>query len=137
MDSNSTVLLVEDEESDLKHWSDILRKLDYSVLEATDPRLGLRTCREHKVDCVVLDLDMPESGFAFLIELIENHQRPIVPVIVLTRLMNRNVLEMARNNGAHACLIKHRTSAQELHQAIQNAMASVAAMRTSLPPSPQ
>ena len=129
----ATILLIDDNEEDLKYWSDSLRRsaANYTVLESSNAGAGLDLCRARTVDCVVLDLDMPKSGFHVLLELIPDRQRPQVAVVVLTHLPHPNLFEMATHNGARACLLKQSTSAQELDLTIQQAIASVKAMRSS------
>lgn len=128
-----TVLIIDDNEEDLKHWSDALKRSssNYTVLESSSARAGLDLCRAQAVDCVVLDLDMPESGFNVLLELIPERQRPEVAVLVLTHLPHPNLFEMAKHNGAQACLLKQSTSPQEFKQAIQHAVGAVKALRSS------
>ena len=123
----NTIVLIEDNEKDLHYWSTTLRSapFNYTVLESSDAESGLTLCRDRAVDCVLLDLDMPESGFHVLLELIPNRSRPRIPVIILTHLPHPNLWEMAKHNGAQACLLKQRTSAEELHCAIQSAINSV------------
>jgi CheY-like chemotaxis protein len=124
-----TIVLIEDNEEDLQYWSRTLRSapFNYTVLESSDAQSGLDLCRDGAIDCVLLDLDMPESGFHVLLELIPNRSRPRIPVIILTHLPHPNLWEMAKHNGAQACLLKQRTSAEELHCAIQTAISSVKA----------
>lgn len=126
----ATVLVIDDSEEDLKHWSNALRQFSrYTVLEAASAGDALTLCASRPVDCVVLDLDMPESGFHVLLELVPDRRQPKVPVIVLTHLPHPNLFEMAKHNGAQACLLKQSTSAQDLDQAVQQAMAAVKAAR--------
>ena len=58
-----TVLIVDDEEEELRYWADLVRNLgkNYTVLTALDRQSAHAICREHRVDCVLLDLDMPGS----------------------------------------------------------------------------
>ncbi|HSF70134.1 MAG TPA: response regulator [Nitrospira sp.] len=125
----STVLIIDDNEEDLKYWSDSLRQSasHFTVLESSSAAGGLELCRSRAVDCVVLDLDMPESGFHVLLELVPERLRPKVAVIVLTHLPHPNLFEMAKHNGAQACLLKQSTSPQDLKQAIQQAVDAVKA----------
>lgn len=88
-------------------------------------------CRNQNVDCVVLDLDMPESGFHVLLELVPDRRRPQVAVIVLTHLPHPNLFEMARHNGAQACLLKQSTTVQDLEHSVGEALAAVRAMRSA------
>jgi DNA-binding NarL/FixJ family response regulator len=127
----TTVLLIDDNDEDRKYWGEVLKKssLNYMVLEASSGDAGLDLCRSHQIDCVVLDLDMQESGFHALFNLISDRKRPEIAVVILTHLPHPNLLEMAMHNGAQACLIKQTTSAEDLDNAIQTAVASVKAKR--------
>jgi CheY-like chemotaxis protein len=127
-----TVLLIEDEPADLAFWSSALRTCasQYSVLEATSDQEGLELLEQHKVDCVVLDLDLSAtSGFQLLLELVPNRHRPEIAVLILTHLWNPTLAQMSLDNGAQAHLIKDRTSADALDNAIQNAVTAVASAR--------
>jgi CheY-like chemotaxis protein len=128
----ATVLVIDDNAEDLKYWSDLLRRSseNYTVLESSSAAAGLELCRARTVDCVVLDLDMPESGFHVLLELVPDRQRPQVAVIVLTHLPHPNLFDMAKHNGAQACLLKQSTTVQELEHTVQQALAVVRAKRS-------
>jgi CheY-like chemotaxis protein len=121
------VLIIDDNEEDLKYWSRALKNssLNYSVLESTSAESGLKLFRENVVDCVLLDLDMPVSGFHALLELIPDRTRPKIAVIILSHLNHPNLFEMAKHNGAQACLLKQRTSTKDLDMAIQQAIDAV------------
>jgi CheY-like chemotaxis protein len=125
----ATVLVVDDNEEDRKHWADSLRRAssNYNVLEASTAVAALDLCESRTVDCVILDLDMPESGFHVLLQLVPDRHRPRIPVIVLTHLPHPNLFEMAKHNGAQDCLLKQSTSIQDLDKAIQQAIAAVKA----------
>ena len=128
---HATVLIIDDDEGDLKYWSDTVRNFapNYTVLSAPDCRSGLAICRDRTVDCVLLDLDMPESGFFALIELVPDRERPAVAVIFLTYLVHPILAEMTKHNGAQAWMVKQHTSAEELGTAIQQAISSVKSTR--------
>ena len=129
----ATVLLIDDNEEERRYWSDSLRRASakYTVLEASSAAAGLDVCRNQAVDCVVLDLDMPESGFHVLLELVPDRRRPHVAVIVLTHLPHPNLFDMAKHNGAQACLLKQSTTVQELEHSVEEALAAVRAMRSA------
>ena len=127
----TTVLVIDDNDEDRKHWCDALKHSahNYTVLEASNGQSGLELCRSQRVDCIVLDLDMRESGFYVLFDLIRDRTRPQIAVVILTHLLAPNLLEMAKHNGAQVCLGKEATSAQDLENAIQNAVAAVRSKR--------
>jgi DNA-binding NarL/FixJ family response regulator len=96
------------------------------MLKAPTAKAGLDLCQYQKVDCVVLDLDMNESsGFDVLVNLIPDRNRPKIAVVVLTHLNNPALRESVLYFGAQACLLKRSTSARDLDEAIQKALASI------------
>ena len=126
--SSATVLMIDDNAEDLEAWSKLLAESSsrYVILTAQTVRAGLAFCRDQKVDCVVLDLDMDDSsGFEVLLSLIPDPKRPPIAVVVLTRLTNPTMHETVLHHGAQACLVKRRTSAIDLREAIEKAIVSV------------
>ena len=122
-----TILIVDDDAEALARWASGLRECSsgYTVLKASTVRAALDLCSYQKVDCVVLDLDMDDaSGFEVLLALVPDREHRDIAVIVLTRLISETLHQMAMEYGAQACLVKQRTSAQLLDQAIQTAIAS-------------
>ena len=105
----------------------MLRSLDrnYTVLTARDSESALRICRNRTVDCVLLDLDMPESGFNALLALVPDPKHPAIAVIILTRLVYATLREVVTNCGAQDWFVKRETSREQLDTAIQRAVASI------------
>ena len=78
---------------------------------------------------MVLELSLPDqSGFQTLVDLVPIASRPHVAVIVLTLMTHRGVWELAKQNGAYACLAKTFTTGDDLDKAIQRAIAFVGQM---------
>ena len=128
------VLLIDDDSEYLAFWARTLtnRSSNYSVIQASSVQEGLEAFRAQKVDCVILDLDFPDSsGFQFLIDVVPNRDRPEIAIVCLTRLRNPTLREMAVRNGAQAYLVKQSTSADELDKVIQEAIVSVASAVTT------
>jgi len=107
--SCTTILLIDDDQRDVIYWSDAVRKLgkNYTVLTALDRKSALAICKDRTVDCVLLDLDMPESGFDLLLELVPDP------------------CEIAKLHGAQGWCVKRDTSAEQLDNAIQEAVVSI------------
>ena len=123
-----TVLIIDDEPEVLDALQRGLQRCssDYTVLKADTVSSALDLCRYQAFDCVVLDLDMNDaSGFEVLFSLVPDRLHREIPVVVLTRLISPSLHEMAVQFGAMASLIKQRTSPQQLHTAIQSAIAAV------------
>ena len=99
---------------------------DYLIHEATDAEAGLALYRSHRIDCVVLSLDLPDrSGFKLLIEFVPIASRPNVAVLALTNRTQPGIHEIATQNGAYACFVKKFTAGDDLERAIVRAMACV------------
>ena len=91
--------------------------------------IGLALYRSQRIDCVILELDFPDrSGFEVFISLVPLVRRPTVAVVVLTRLTHRGLWDLAKRNGAYACLVKEDTSGEELDHVIQSAIAMIGAL---------
>ena len=131
--TRTTVLIIDDNYNDRKYWANALREssFNYLVLEASDAEDGRKILQKQKVDCVLLDFDMPLSGFFTLLELVPDRARPKIAVIMLTCLVHPVWPELTKQHGAQAWLVKQCTSAEDLHHAIQKAIASVKALRGS------
>ena len=127
-DLTTSVLFIDANDADRKFFSEGLksRSPDYRILEATDGESGIALCRSQRIDCVILDTDFPDrSGFEFLVSLVPRARRPNVAVIVLTSLTHLGIWELARKNGAYACLVKQFTSAETLDHVIRKAISMV------------
>jgi CheY-like chemotaxis protein len=128
-ETTATVLLIDDNSDDLRDWSNRLKtcSADYCVLTATSGKAALEVFDHQRIDCVVLDLDLPDSsGFELLFHFIADRTPPQIPVIVLTRLWNPTIHQLAVDHGALACFIKSRASALDLNEAIQRGLATAA-----------
>ena len=66
----STILIVEDNEKNLKLVRDVLRHRGHSTVEAMTGRAGLRLAREAKPDLILMDIQLPDiDGISALREL--------------------------------------------------------------------
>jgi CheY-like chemotaxis protein len=127
----TSVLLIDGSQNQRTYWADQLRRCssDYEIVEASDAQSGLDLYRSRRVDCVVLELSLPDqSGWKTLVNLVPVVSMPDIPVIVLTTMTHRGVWELAKQNGAYTCLAKDFTSGEDLDKAIQRALAFVGQM---------
>jgi DNA-binding NarL/FixJ family response regulator len=127
----TVVLLIDGSMEQRTYWADELKRCspDYEILETSDGHSGLHLCRSRRIDCVVLELSLPDqSGLQTLVDLVPIASRPHVAVIVLTLMTQRGVWELAKENGAYACLAKTFTTGDDLDKAIQRAIAFVGQM---------
>ena len=131
----TSVLFIEDDSKDFLFWSHALQQCprNYVFSHAYTGGLGVEIFKASKFNCVVLDLDLPDSSYDVMQTLIPNQSQTQVPIVVLTGLKNANLHEIALYMGVKKCLLKQDTSGQVLDLAIQNAVASVAAYQEKDP----
>ena len=123
-----TVLLIDAHKEDREYWAQrlLLSSPDYVVLEAETGAAGQVICRSQRIDCVVLELTLPDmSGFQALTQLISRAYEPEPAVIFLSRTTLQPMAELALRNGAQAYLIKSHISGDDLDRAIRNALSPV------------
>jgi len=127
----TSVLLIDGSNNQRAYWADQLKNcsLDYEIIEATDAQSGLDLYRSRRVDCVVLELALPDQlGFQLLVDLVPIPSRPDIAVIVLTQMTHRGVWELAKQKGAYACFAKRHTTGEDLDRVIHRAVAFVGLM---------
>ena len=123
-----TVLLIDAHKDDRQYWAQrlLISSPDYVVLEAETGAAALAICRSQRVDCVVLELTLPDmSGFQALTQLVPRAYYPAPAVIFLSRTTLQPMAELAMKNGAQAYLIKSHICGDDLDRAIRNALAPV------------
>ena len=125
---STSVLVIDGFDAERRFFAEQLRhcSLDYQIIEAADGQSGLDVYRSRRIDCVVLEIALPDrSGFEVLMKLVPHASRPHVAVIMLTQVPYRGLWELAYKNGARGCLSKHHTTGEELDKTIQRAVAFV------------
>ena len=99
------------------------------VLEAACGESGYKLFQSRHIDCVVLDLEMPESGLFTLIRLIPDPTRRHVPIVILTKLAQPALMKLMKSLGAYECLVKEYCSAERLADTIRQAIVIVKSER--------
>ena len=123
-----TVLLIDAHKVDRQYWAQrlLISSPDYVVLEAETGAAALAICRSQRVDCVVLELTLPDmSGFQALTQLVPRAYYPEPAVIFLSRTTLQPMADLTMKNGAQAYLIKSHISGDDLDRAIRKALAPV------------
>jgi len=81
----STILIVEDNEKNMKLARDVLQARGYATLEATTGEDGVRLAREHRPELVLMDIQLPGiSGIEALRELRADPSTAAIPVLAVT-----------------------------------------------------
>lgn len=128
MSDTKSILFIDGHDQDRWYYVHRLKltSQDYLIFEAATGQAGLDLCSSHSIDCVILEIDLPDmSGFEVLAKLVPIANHPELPVIMLTRLSNPDLLDLAKKNGAQVGLRKLGTSGDILDQTILKAIATV------------
>jgi two-component system cell cycle response regulator DivK len=81
----SVILIVEDNERNLKLVRDVLQVKGYTTLEAITGEEGVRLATEHKPDLVLMDIQLPGiNGIEALRIMRANPETAAIPVIAVT-----------------------------------------------------
>jgi two-component system cell cycle response regulator DivK len=81
----STILIVEDNDKNMKLARDVLQAKGYATLEATTGEDGVRIARERRPDLVLMDIQLPGiSGIEALRQLRADEATAAIPVIAVT-----------------------------------------------------
>src|SRR6266496_3741552 len=82
---SKTVLLIEDNENDIKAIQNALRAVNYTVITAPTARQAFVTIFKSPPDIIILDINLPDlDGFHVAKELKRNMMLRHIPVIILT-----------------------------------------------------
>src|SRR5215831_4890889 len=98
MSNSSLILFIDGNLKDSDYYTQrlLISSPDFEILHAVTGQMGLTLCQWHPIDCVVMELDLPDiSGFQVLSKLISRPFYPSIPVIILTKLANQYLLEAA------------------------------------------
>jgi two-component system, cell cycle response regulator DivK len=83
--TRAKILLVEDNEKNMKLFRDVLRTAGYETLEATTGQGAVEIAVEHEPDVVLMDVQLPDiDGVEALRRLRANRRTAAIPVIALT-----------------------------------------------------
>lgn len=101
------ILIVEDNEKNLKLARDILRFHGFRVVEAMTAGEGLAAAREHQPDLVLMDVQLPDmDGVSALAELRRDENTAAIPAIAITAFAMKGDRERLLAAGFNGYLSK-------------------------------
>lgn len=104
---SKTVLIVEDNELNMKLFHDLLEAQGYDTLQTKDGREALQLAREHHPDLVLMDIQLPEvSGLEVTKWIKEDEKLRDIPVIAVTAFAMKGDEEKIRQGGCEAYIAK-------------------------------
>ena len=102
-----TVMIVEDNELNMKLFNDLLESRGYSVIQTRNGLEALDLARAHRPDLILMDIQLPEvSGLVVTKWLKEDDELQSIPVIAVTAFAMKGDEERIRQGGCEAYLSK-------------------------------
>jgi two-component system cell cycle response regulator DivK len=104
---SKTVLIVEDNELNMKLFRDLLEAHGYATLQTRNGIEALSLAREHQPDLILMDIQLPEvSGLDVTKWLKEDEHLRHIPVIAVTAFAMKGDEERIREGGCEAYISK-------------------------------
>jgi two-component system cell cycle response regulator DivK len=101
------VLIVEDNELNMKLFHDLLEAQGYEILETREGLAALSLAREHRPDLILMDIQLPEiSGLEVTKWLKDDETLAHIPVIAVTAFAMKGDEERIRAGGCAAYIAK-------------------------------
>ncbi|MEP3277082.1 MAG: response regulator [Stappiaceae bacterium] len=102
-----TVLIVEDNELNMKLFHDLLDANGYQTLQTRTGHEALDLAREHRPDLILMDIQLPEvSGLDVTRWIKEDDDLKTIPVIAVTAFAMKGDEERIRQGGCEAYISK-------------------------------
>jgi two-component system cell cycle response regulator DivK len=103
----STILIVEDNEMNMKLARDVLQAKGYATLEAANGEDGVRLALQHKPDLVLMDIQLPDiNGIEAFRRIRANPDTAAVPIVAFTASVTANDLSQIDAAGFDAFIGK-------------------------------
>src|SRR5436853_3510179 len=101
------VLIVEDNELNMKLFNDLLEAHGYFTLQTKDGVEALRLARTHRPDLILMDIQLPEvSGLEVTKWLKEDDDLRSIPIIAVTAFAMKGDEQKIRDGGCEAYIAK-------------------------------
>ena len=102
-----TVLVVEDNELNMKLFHDLLEGIGYNIVETRNGLEAIDLARKHKPDLILMDIQLPEvSGLEVTKWIKEDDALRHIPVIAVTAFAMKGDEERIRQGGCEAYMSK-------------------------------
>ena len=106
--ASKTILVVEDNELNMKLFCDLLKARGYNVLQAQEAATGLQIARERRPDLIIMDIQLPGeiSGLEASGSLKRDETLKAIPIIAVTAFAMKGDEEKILGAGCNAYLSK-------------------------------
>jgi len=107
MTSVPRIMIVEDNDLNMKLFNDLLEACGYQTIQTRDGTDVLRIAREEKPDLILMDIQLPEvSGLDVTKWLKEDPELKAIPVIAVTAFAMKGDEEKIRQGGCEGYISK-------------------------------
>jgi two-component system cell cycle response regulator DivK len=107
MQSKKKVLVVEDNELNLKLFTDLLEANDFEVLQDRDGQKTIDTCKKESPSLIVMDIQLPNISGMDLIERLKiDEGLKKIPIIAVTAFAMNEDRQNILNSGAEEYISK-------------------------------
>jgi two-component system cell cycle response regulator DivK len=104
---SKTILIVEDNDLNMKLFNDLLQAHGYETLQTKDGREVMGIAREQKPDLILMDIQLPEvSGLDITKMLKADDDLKHIPVIAVTAFAMKGDEEKIREGGCEGYIAK-------------------------------
>lgn len=104
---SKTVLIVEDNELNMKLFQDLLEAHDFATLQTRNGHDVIDIAREHKPDLILMDIQLPEvSGLDITKQLKADDDLKSIPVIAVTAFAMKGDEQKIREGGCEDYISK-------------------------------
>ena len=104
---SKTILIVEDNELNMKLFHDLLEAQGYGILQTKDGMEALKIARDKRPDLILMDIQLPEvSGLEVTKWIKEDDSLKTIPVIAVTAFAMKGDEEKIREGGCEAYIAK-------------------------------
>jgi two-component system, cell cycle response regulator DivK len=105
--ATKTILIVEDNELNMKLFNDLLDAHGYGTLQTRSGIEALKLAREHRPALIIMDIQLPEvSGLEVTKWLKEDDELRTIPVVAVTAFAMKGDEERIRSGGCEAYISK-------------------------------
>jgi two-component system cell cycle response regulator DivK len=102
-----TVLVVEDNELNMKLFHDLLEASGYDTIQTRSGLDAINLAREHRPDLILMDIQLPEvSGLEVTKWIKEDDDLRSIPIIAITAFAMKGDEDRIRQGGCEAYLSK-------------------------------
>ncbi len=102
-----TVLIVEDNELNMKLFNDLLEASGYRTLQTRNGFEAIDLARKHRPDLILMDIQLPEvSGLDVTRWIKEDDELKAIPIIAVTAFAMKGDEERIRAGGCEAYISK-------------------------------